>query len=62
MFPSDVDIAAEGEEHTIGLREIDLLLGRCVDESKLSCGSEGHAYCNVLLPGSLYYGIIGIGL
>lgn len=54
MLPTDINITAKAEEHTVGLREVRFVLTLCVEECELSCGAEGHAHCYVLVTSPMW--------
>jgi hypothetical protein len=53
VLPVDVHVPPEGEEHPVGLREVDLFPGLSIKESQLPSLAKGHTHSDVLILGSL---------
>ena len=53
VLPVDVNISTKGEQHTIGLWEVDLFTSFSIQEGKLSSRTERHTNSDVLILGSL---------
>ena len=53
VFPLDVDVPTETEQHTIRLWEVDACLVLCVKERQLSCRTKRHTHRDVLIERSM---------